>query len=163
MGRVTAPHGVRGAVKVQPLSAQPDALLAFAEWWLSDGDSDDWSQCRVVASRFQSRGIVAEFEGVTTREMAAALRQRWVGIPREWLPLPAQDEYYQADLIGMAVVNREGHRLGAVADFVDSGAHPIIRVVDANGRERLIPWVASFVDRVDVEERRIDVDWSLDY
>jgi 16S rRNA processing protein RimM len=163
MGRVATPHGVRGAVKVQPLSAEQGALLAFGEWWLGDRDSDDWSRRRVVGSRLQSGAIVAEFEGVTTREMAAALRHLWVGVPREILPALAPDEHYQADLIGMAVVNRKGRSLGYVASFIDSGAHPIVRVIAADGFERLIPWVTAFVDRVDVAEHRIDVDWSEDY
>lgn len=163
MGRIAAPHGVRGAVKVQPLSGDPEALLAFDEWWVGDRDQNLWSQRRVVASRFQSGIIVAEFESVTTREMAAMLRRQWVGIPRERLPEPAADEHYQADLIGMAVVNREGRVLGTVVDFIDSGAHPIAKVVDAGGHQRLIPWVAAFVDGVDVAERRVDVDWAEDY
>ena len=50
-----------------------------------------------------------------------------------------------------------------VLDFVDSGAHPIVRVVAPDGHERLIPWVAQYVLGVDVDARRIDVDWSADY
>ena len=63
----------------------------------------------------------------------------------------------------MAVVNRGGDVLGAVVDFVDSGAHPIVRVASAQGGERLIPWVEQYIDRVDVAARRIDVDWPVDY
>ena len=79
------------------------------------------------------------------------------------LPALAEDEYYQADLVGMTVVNRDGEVLGAVVDFVESGAHPIVRVAGQDGGERLIPWVAQYIDRVDVAARRIDVDWPADY
>ena len=66
---------------------------------------------------------------------------------------------------GLAVVNREGVVLGAVAEVIDNGAHPILRVRPADGApgERLIPWVPAFVDAVDVAARRIDVDWPADF
>ena len=79
------------------------------------------------------------------------------------LPALEEDEYYQADLVGMAVVNRDGCLLGTVADFVESGAHPIVRVVQQEGSERLIPWIEQYVDAVDVAQRRIDVDWPVDF
>jgi 16S rRNA processing protein RimM len=102
---------------------------------------------------------VAQLEGVASREAAGALRGAEIGVPRESLPPLAQNEHYQADLVGLVVVNREGVALGALRDFVESGAHPIARVIDGNGVERLIPWVPQHVDRVDVAAHRIDVDW----
>jgi ribosomal 30S subunit maturation factor RimM len=63
----------------------------------------------------------------------------------------------------MAVVNRAGKRLGDVVGFIDTGAHPIVRVAEAGAPERLIPWVPRYVDRVDAQARRIDVDWAEDY
>jgi 16S rRNA processing protein RimM len=63
----------------------------------------------------------------------------------------------------MTVVNRAGELLGSVAGFVESGAHPIVRVAAADGSERLIPWVPQFVERVDAAAHRIDVDWAPDY
>jgi 16S rRNA processing protein RimM len=63
----------------------------------------------------------------------------------------------------MSVVNREGATLGAVVGFLESGAHPIVRVTGAAGFERLIPWVAQYVIGVDAAARRIDVDWPLEF
>jgi 16S rRNA processing protein RimM len=63
----------------------------------------------------------------------------------------------------MTVVNRAGDLLGSVVDFVESGAHPIVRVAGQDGSERLIPWIDQYVDRVDVAAKRIDVDWPVDY
>jgi 16S rRNA processing protein RimM len=163
MGRVAAPHGVRGVIKVQPLCADPSTLLRFEHWWLRRRDADPWSPHRVVASRLQSGMVAAELEGVTTREAAAALRGATIGVPRELLPALADDEYYRADLVGMAVVNRSGRALGSVAEFLDSGAHPILRVAREDGGERLIPWVSHYIDRVDVAARRVDVDWAEDF
>ena len=107
--------------------------------------------------------VIAEIDGIATREAATELRGATVGVPREALPELAEDEHYRADLIGMAVVNREGKRLGDVVGFIDTGAHPIVRVAEAGVPERLIPWVPRYVDRIDTQARRIDVDWAEDY
>ena len=165
MGRIAAPHGVRGAMRVQPHSADPAALLAHSQWWLRPRAArGEWVPYRVLEARRQAAGLVAVLEAIASREAAAALRGADVGVPRAWLPALADNEHYQADLIGMAVVNRSGELLGKVTEFVESGAHPILRVAAGDdGAERLIPWVAQYIDRVDVAAQRIDVDWPADY
>jgi len=163
MGRVAAPHGVRGAFRVQPLSEDPASLLGFPQWWLRSSAAAAWKPYQVASSRVHSGAIVAELAGVTTRDAAGALRGASIGVAHELLPALAADEHYQADLVGLAVVNRGGDVLGTVVDFVESGAHPIVRVARAEGGERLIPWIEQFIDRVDIDARRIDVDWPVDY
>jgi 16S rRNA processing protein RimM len=163
MGRIGAPHGVRGALKVRPESADPAALLAHDAWWVRPGGgSGEWTTYRLVGGREQAGMLVVELAGIESRDTAAALRGAEVGVPRASLPALAGDEYYLADLIGMAVMNREDVVLGTVTGFVESGAHSIARVV-ADGVERLIPWVAQYIDGVDVPARRIDVDWPAEF
>jgi 16S rRNA processing protein RimM len=163
MGRVAAPHGVRGAFRVQPLSSEPSALLAHRQWWLRRPDGSDWHGYRLLKGREQSGALVVELEGIASRDDAVALRGMEVGVPRDALPALRNDEYYEADLVGMAVVNRAGETLGEVAGFAASGAHPIVRVVASDARERLIPWVSSYIDHVDADARRIEVDWPADF
>ena len=161
MGRIAAPHGVRGAMKVRPASADPAALLAYETWWVRQGDGA-WSARRVRSARGHGTMLVAELADVESREQAAALRGADVGVPRAALPDPGEGAYYQADLAGMSVVNREGVVLGVLEDFIESGAHPIARVVDPVRGARLIPWVDAYVDAVDLDARRIDVDWTAE-
>ena len=164
MGRVAAPYGVRGAIKVQPLSADRAALLDHRRWWLrTRATPTQWQPHDVHSARAQGAMLVAQVGGVDTREAAAVLRGAEVGIRRQDLPEPAAGEYYQSDLVGMAVANREGVALGRVAGFMESGAHPLLLVRDEAGVERLIPWVGQFVVQVDVDAKRIDVDWPADY
>ncbi|MGE5088042.1 MAG: ribosome maturation factor RimM [Candidatus Levyibacteriota bacterium] len=164
MGRIAAPYGVRGAIKVQPLSADPAALLDHRQWWLrSRGEPPQWQPRAVQSARMHGAALVAQVDGVDTREAAAALRGAEVGVPRDELPELAPGEYYQGDLVGMTVENREGVALGRVAGFVESGAHPLLQVTDGAGIERLIPWVAQYVIEVDVGAGRIGVDWPADY
>jgi 16S rRNA processing protein RimM len=163
MGRVAAPHGVRGALRVQPLSAEPSALLAHRQWWLRRPGGSDWRGYRLLQGREQSGALVVELEGIASRDDAGALRGMEVGVPRNELPALRDDEFYEADLVGMAVVNRAGETLGEIAGFAASGAHPIVRVVGSDARERLIPWVAPDIDGVDIGARRIDVDWPAEF
>ncbi len=166
MGRVLAPFGVRGWVKVRPLSAAPDALLSFATWWVRPVRDSTWREVRRVAGRLHAGVLVAELAGIETREAALALKGCDIGVPRSSLPAARAGEIYWADLVGMTVVNREGVTLGEVSGVTEHGAHPLLRVARAAaspGGERLIPYVPAIVDRVDPAARRIDVDWGEDY
>jgi len=91
------------------------------------------------------------------------LRGAMVEVPRESLPREGDGEVYLADLPGCQVVNTKGVALGTVQDVEGFGAHPLLRVRDAGGTERLIPLVAAYVNGVDLEARLIEVDWEADY
>ena len=163
MGRVSAPYGVRGMVRVQPWSEDPFALVQHTAWWLRQRQGSQWEPRRVMQVKAHGAALVAALERIATRDDAEALRGAEVGIAREDLPDLAADELYWADLEGLAVVNRDGVRLGEVAGVMDNGAHAILRVRDGMGNERLIPWVPAYVEAVDTTARRIDVDWQADY
>jgi 16S rRNA processing protein RimM len=166
MGRILAPFGVRGWVKVRPLSAAPDALLGFATWWLRPVRDSTWREVRRLAGRMHAKALVVELFGIETREAALALKGCDVGVPRSALPAAPAGEIYWADLVGMTVVNRGGVTLGEVSGVTEHGAHPLLRVARAAaspGGERLIPYVPAIVDCVDPAARRIDVDWGEDY
>jgi 16S rRNA processing protein RimM len=162
MGRVAGAYGVRGTVRVTPLSQDPQALTQHAQWWLRARDDAPWQAHRVSGARTHGAALIATLDGVATREDAERLRGALVGVPRSELPALAAHELYWADLEGLDVVNAEGVALGKVVGLMDNGAHPILRVRDAGAAERLIPWVPAHVTRVDVAARRIDVDWPVD-
>jgi 16S rRNA processing protein RimM len=163
MGRVAAPYGVRGWMKVQPFTDATDALLDYPEWWIASDAKSGPAARRVVEGRAHSGGLVVKLEGVETREAAARFSGREVSVPRDALPPEADDEVYVGDLVGLDVVNRNGQALGRVQDVSASGAQPIMRVVATDGGERLIPFVAALVDEVDLLSSRIVVDWEIDY
>ncbi|HMA31475.1 MAG TPA: ribosome maturation factor RimM, partial [Casimicrobiaceae bacterium] len=113
MGRVAAPYGVRGAIKVQPLSTDPASLLDHRQWWLrTRAPQAQWQPRAVRSARMHGAALVAQVDGIDTREAAAALRGAEVGIPRDDLPELLPGEYYQDDLVGLRVENREGVGLG---------------------------------------------------
>lgn len=164
MGRLTAPYGIKGWIKARPFTAAPEALLDYDRWWLAKPERDDeWREFRVLQSRLHVDTVVAQLEGITVREDAMAWRGALVGVPRDSLPSAPAGEYYRDELVGLAVINRDTRVLGRVAGFLESGAHPILQVEGEDGGETLIPWVPAFIDAVDVAERRVLVDWPLDF
>ena len=111
--------------------------------------------------------VVALAQEVPDRSAAEAMRGARVFIGRTSFPTAGPDEFYWVDLIGLDVVNREGAALGKVVGLLDTGPHSVLRVMPADETkdeaERLIPFVAAYVDEVSLEQRRVTVDWGLDY
>ncbi len=159
MGRIAAPFGIKGWVKVQTFSDDPGALLEFDSWRIGRGEQQrDYA---VSDSQDHSNTLVAKLEGVNDRDQAFALRGLEVSVPREALQAPAEGEFYWADLIGLVAVNRQGIELGRVDSLMETGAHDVL-VIKGN-KEHLIPFIAAFVGTVDIAAGKIGVDWGEDY
>jgi 16S rRNA processing protein RimM len=165
MGRILAPHGVRGWIKVRPVSAEPEALLNYTTWWVRPARTPAWREMWRTAAQMHSGVLLAELAGVATRDEALALHGGEVGVPRATLPPAKKGEIYWTDLVGLDVVNREGIALGTVRGVVEHGAHPLLRVARpaSSAPDRLIPYVSAIVVGVDLGTRRIDVDWGEDF
>ncbi len=162
MGRVTAPYGVRGWIKVHTLTAAPESLGRYPVWRL--GRNGQWREVRVLASRMQGSALVAQLEGVDDREAAAALRGTDVAVLRAELPAAEEGEFYWADLIGLSVVNETRHEFGRVVRILQTGANDVLVVADEAGAgETLIPFIADVIRQVDPAAGRIVVDWGEDY
>lgn len=161
MGRIFAPYGLKGWVRIEPYSAVPDSLSAYPSWWV--GRDSDWRELKVAQWALQhGASLVARFEGCAERDAALALKGSEVAVEREALPQNANDEFYWADLVGLRVVNAKGDGLGVLAGLFDNGAHPVMRVVDGE-TERLLPFVEQVVRQVELAEGRIRVEWELDW
>jgi len=159
MGRITAPYGVKGWVRVQPNTAAPRNLLAYKAWWV-DGDGG-WREIAVAEARLHGRAVIARIEGCEDRDAAAALRGRSVAVPRSELPGTQRGEYYWTDLIGLAVVNAAGQTLGRITGLLQTGANDVLVV--AGERERLIPFIAEVIREVDLSAGAVRVEWGADY
>ncbi|MDA8129775.1 MAG: ribosome maturation factor RimM [Betaproteobacteria bacterium] len=159
MGRVAAPFGVKGWIKVQPYSEDPGTLMDFESWRVGRGEQ--YSNYAVEAVQDHGKTLVAKLAGVDDRDAAYALRGQEISVAKSALPPPEEGEYYWSDLIGLTVVNREGVELGKVDSLMESGANDLLVVKGA--RAHLIPFVAAFVGKVDLAGARIEVDWGEDY
>lgn len=171
LGRVIAPYGVKGWVKLLPLGDDPLAWRKMPALWLAaDADGAEWQRRELEDLKVHGKGLVAKFRGIDDRNAAEAIDGSYIAAPREDLPQTGQDEYYWADLIGLEVVNARGVRLGRVAELIETGASDVLVVRDDEGtaageamRERLLPFVAQVVREVDVPNRCIRVEWEADW
>jgi 16S rRNA processing protein RimM len=160
MGRIGAPHGVKGWVRVVPYTESPNALERYPQWWLGQGET--WREIEVVEAAMHGTGFFARLAGCNDRTAAGKMRGHRIAVPRAALPAPAPDEYYCADLVDLEVINAEGVALGQVASVFSNGAHDVLHVTRGE-REHFLPFVADVIRTVDLERRRIEVDWGVDW
>ena len=178
VGRVVDAWGIKGAIKVKPFASDPQALFSSRRWFLQPAEvnpsrPDPLAGQRAAqvprvlrVSKAQEHGdvIVVNSPDIPDRNAAESLRGVRIFVSRASFPTPDPDEYYWIDLIGLNVVNRQGEALGVVDSLIDTGPHSVLRVLpEGGGEDRLIPFVAAYIDDVSLAERRIQVDWGLDY
>ena len=178
VGRIVDAWGLKGWIKVQPFASDPQALFSSRRWFILPSEKARVTRPATVVgalptllkiTQVKDHGevVVALAQEVPDRTAAEAMRGARVFIGRASFPSAGADEFYWVDLIGLAVVNRDGSALGQVIGLIDTGPHSVLRVMPANESteeaERLIPFVAAYVDDVSLEQRRITVDWGLDY
>jgi 16S rRNA processing protein RimM len=165
LGRIVAPFGVHGWLRVHAFGDDPEAWQKMPQWWLSaevDAPAECWKAHGLEAVKLHGDGVVAKLAGIDDRDASEALGSCYIGAPREALPPPAQDEYYWADLIGLAVANMQDQPLGRVKSLIETGANQVLVVADGE-HQRLLPFVEHVVKVVDVAGGMIRVDWDSDW
>lgn len=160
MGYIKGVFGVKGWVKIHTDTEYTDSLLDFPQWRLSKN-----GQIQIVTvaeSKINGEELQVRFEGIADRNAAALLRGYTIEIGRASFADTEDDEYYWTDLVGLNVFNREQLNLGTVSSLMDTGAHDVL-VVDGNYGRKLIPFVAQYIDEVNLAQQNICVDWGSDY
>jgi len=169
MAYVKEPYGLKGWIRLYGFSGDGPGLAGFEEWWLDHGTEakPDWRAVVPEAKEEHSGALIAKLPGVEDRDAAFALKGRRIAVPKSRFPASRveQDEYYWADLIGLDVKNRQGELLGQIEGLLDLGPHQVLKVKAAqlNGGEILIPFVAEYVDKVDIAAKLVTVDWGRDW
>lgn len=179
MGRVVAPYGVYGWLKVVPDTEAIDGLFDYDTWWLGKGDN--WREMTVEAAKIHNDVILVKLDTIDDRDAAFACKGKQIAVPRSHLPEPEENEYYWSDLMGLHVKNVQGVELGVIDDILETGANDVLVVkgapveVDeddtastgkrgkAKAQERLLPFIASVVLEVDLEAKTMLVDWDPDF
>lgn len=176
VARIVDAWGVKGWIKLQPFARDPQALFSSRRWHVlppahAVGASALPPLLHITHAKNHGDSVVAAARELADRDAAQALRGARVFVARSSFPTAAADEFYWVDLIGAEVVNRDGLSLGRVSALIDTGPHSVLCVRRADAApdegdataERLIPFVAAYVDRVDMAAKRIEVDWGQDY
>jgi 16S rRNA processing protein RimM len=150
VARVIGPKGLKGGLRVEPLTDWPERLAAGEELWLDDS-SEPMGVIRVEGG---GRVPVVYLDTVDSREAAEALVGRYLEAPAR--PLP-EGEYYWDQLIGLEVVEPDGAAVGELVEIFRAGGNEVYRVVDAAGGERLVPALRTSVLDIDLAAGRMTV------
>jgi 16S rRNA processing protein RimM len=154
VARIGAAHGVRGAVKLWPFTEDPLAVMDYGPLMTKDGAR----QFEVTHARPAKDHLVAMFKGVATREDAERLNGIELYVAREKLPATDEDEYYHADLIGLAAVNAANEPIGRVLAIHNFGAGDIIEIAPPSGPTLLLPFTNAVVPTVDLANGRVVIE-----
>ena len=138
------------------LTDEAELLAGQQEWWVGGEPR------AVEESKPHSGTLLAKLGGLGNREQAEALKGKPVSVPRERMPDPGEGRYYWGDLVGLEVVNAQGMVLGVVKGLFSNGTQDVMELLGE--KPRLIPFVpGAVVKRVDLPERRIEIDWGADW
>ena len=154
VARIGAAHGVRGAVKLWTFTEDPLAVKHYGPLSTKDGAR----QFELTHVRAAKDHLVATLKGVATREDAERLNGIELYIAREQLPDTDEDEYYHADLIGLAAVTTSNEPLGRVIAIHDFGAGTIIEIAPLQGTTMLLPFTNAVVPTVDLAGGRVVIE-----
>lgn len=162
VGKIGAPYGVKGWVKITSYTEQLDGIFAYAPWFLGEqmqsAEIDQW--------RAHNNGVIAKLVGVESRDDAERIKNLTISIKAEQLPQLADNEFYWRELIGMQVVTEKGYSLGVVKELFETGANDVLLVKansnDAFGQnERLLPYLPEqVIKHIDKQGNTITVIWD---
>jgi 16S rRNA processing protein RimM len=131
---------------------EPELLAVQPDWWLAG------ARFAVRETKVHSGTLLAKLEGIDDPERAKTFKGQAVSIPR---PEAGAGRYYWSDLVGLEVVNEQGVVLGVVKQMSSNGAHDVMEV--AGERTRLLPFVPAYIKQVDLQTKRIEVEWEADW
>ena len=161
MGKVVGAQGILGWVKVQTFTEYLDGLLDYDTWYV--GNEQTWRPLQVLEANVHGgKVVIAKLQGIVDRTAAEKCKGLLVAIPRAELPEQEEGEYYWSDLIGLSVQNLAGESFGTVDSLLETGANDVL-VVKGEGGETLMPFIASVIQQVDLKNKKILVDWQVDY
>jgi len=160
VGKIAGVFGVQGWCKVFSHTSPRKNILQYSPWYLKR--NGEWQSIKVKQGRQQGKGLVAQLDGVSDRDAAAALNETEIAIKQSQLPDLPKGEYYWSDLIGLDVETVTGVPLGKVTDMMETGANDVLIV---NGdQERLIPFLQQeVVTEIDLDAGLMKVDWDPEF
>ena len=150
VGVAGRPHGIKGAIRI---CTENDSLLKAKKVYLGKEEKP----YDVVHAMRCGRFVAIELSGVEDRDAAAALNGLEVRIDRSSLK-PLRNSYYVCDLVGLSLCDETGRVWGTVDAVMPSGAHDLLRYVRPSGGTGLVPFVAAYVGKVDLEAKTVQVD-----
>lgn len=152
VGRINSPWGLRGHVRITPLTSNPDRFQAGATVLVLG------EPARILDVRTPQGYPIVLFEGYQDRNAAELLRDTLIEIEESELPPLPEDEYYIHNLIGLEVISTAGEAIGRIEDVIETGSNDVYVVRRPGARDVLIPAIGSVVLEVDLEAGRIVIE-----
>ena len=158
IGKIVAPHGVRGDIRILPLTEKPELFLDL-EYLLLEGGK----KLTVKNARFQKRMILVTTKEVTSMNEAELLRDKNIYIKAEDLPELEEDEFYVADVVGIPVYDLEGNQIGTFKDSLSTGSNDVYIIAVPGAKDILVPALKEYFKEINLAEKRIVVklpEWT---
>ena len=158
IGKIVAPHGVRGDIRIMPLTEKPDLFLEL-DYLLLEGDK----KLTVKNARFHKRMVLVTTKEVTTMNDAELLRDKHIYIKAEDLPALEEGEFYVADLVGIPVYDLEGKQIGTFKDSLSTGSNDVYVIAVPGAKDILVPALKEYFKEINLAEKRIVVqlpEWT---
>ena len=151
LGRIAGAHGLRGEVTIRAYTAKAQDIKAYGP--LSDlGGARSFT---ITSVKVTTKGVIARLKGVDDRTAALALKGVELYVDRDRLPAAVDDEFYHADLVGLAAVDREGNPIGRIVAVHNFGAGDLIEVALAGSQTtEYVPFTSVHVPEIDVPAGR---------
>ncbi|MDF2177134.1 ribosome maturation factor RimM [Aliiglaciecola sp. CAU 1673] len=167
VGKVGAPYGVKGWVKITSYTDYPAGIFDYKPWLIRQGDS--LKELQVDLWREQGKSLIAKLVGVEDRDAADRLKNLEICIIADQLPPLEEGDYYWRDLVGLKVVTEKGYDLGTIRELFETGSNDVLvvkaNVNDAFGqKERMLPFLMEqVVKKVDLAAKTMVVDWDPEF
>jgi len=158
VAQIGAAHGLRGEVRLRSFTADPMAVKDYGALESEDGAR----RFEIQALRPAKDVLIARLAGIADRNAAEALCNLRLFVARDRLPPPQDDEFYHADLVGLAAVGTDGRNLGTVVALHNFGAGDLIEVKLAHGASVMLPFTKAVVPEIDIAGKRIVVELPED-
>lgn len=153
IGRIVAPHGVRGDVRLVPLTENPQRFFEMKSIRLREK-----GLLEIEAVRAHKNFILLKLRGINTMDEAETLRNQEVVLTKAELgPAPA-GRYYVFDLLGLEVFDTQGNKLGILRDVITTGAADVYSVVNEQNKELLVPAIKSVIKEVDIAGKKLIIE-----
>ena len=158
IGKILAPHGVRGEVRIKPLTEIPERFLE-----LKESEIEGYAKLKIEQARFHKHFVLIKLVGIDDMNQADRLRNFNIVLSKEDLGELPDDRYYAFQIIGLAVYDLQDNLLGKITEILQTGSNDVYVVKDANGKELLVPALKKVVKEINLAEGKILVsplDWE---
>lgn len=167
VGQLGAVYGIKGWLKVNSFTDQPEGIFDYRPWLMKDGSN--WREIQVSAWKRHGKGLICKLIDIDQREQAQLLTGTNIAVSAASFAALPEDEFYWRDLIGCRVKNTKGYDFGLVTQLMETGSNDVL-VVKANANdafgqsERLVPFVEDQVIKsVNITDSIIEIDWEPDF